>query len=102
MTALGRALLWVLPGIGLAWLHLVLLRRAIDRVAGLSPYEAKKRVVRGLPVRLLVLCPVMALSVRAGLFASAGLVVGLLLGRSLAWQLVTWRGRSPTVSGPRG
>lgn len=102
MIILGKALIWILAGIGLAWLHLVLLRRAIDRVMGLSAHQAKKRLVRGLPLRLLVLCPVMVLSAKAGLLACAGLIVGLLLGRWLAWHLAISRGQSATVSSTRG
>ena len=87
MPLLASFLLWFLIGVGTCLLHLLLLRRSLDRTAGLHPAEAGRRVRKGLPLRLLALAPVLLVVARAGLVACIGWTAGSLLTRWLvAWH----------------
>jgi len=78
---------WLLAGVGFSWLHLFLLRRSLVRVADRSPADAGKHMARSLPLRLILLSPFLLLVARGGAIASAGLVLGSLLGR---WVFILW------------
>jgi len=87
VTTLADSLPWLLAGLATCLVHYLLLWLALARVRELSPGQAGRRMRRGLPLRLLVLAPILLVVARSGLVACAGWVVGSLLGRWLA----TWR-----------
>ena len=91
MSAVLQILLWVLVGVLFGGLHLLLLRRSVERVKSLDSMQAKQGILRGLPIRLLCWAPVLVLAARAGLLACAALVVGSMLVRWMAWLLVRHR-----------
>ena len=70
--------------------HLWLVERALRSAAHLAPAKAGKRVARGLPLRLLVLAPILVLAVRTGLWACLGWVLGAWVGR---WVALWYRRR---------
>ncbi len=94
MPAFVTVLCWTPVGLLTALLHSWLIRRAIDRVVDLPPADAGQRMARGVPLRLLVLLPILAIVARQGLAACVGFVVGFVVGRWVA-------GRSGS-SGRRG
>ncbi|MEA3408401.1 MAG: hypothetical protein U9R48_10045 [Chloroflexota bacterium] len=91
MSLLMPGLFWTFVGAGFSWLHLFLLRQALGRVFGhvadQTPADAGRRMVRGLPLRLVLLMPFLLFAVQGGIIAAAGLILGSLLGRLF---LVIW------------
>ena len=73
-------------GLASAWAHMWLLRRAVASAAGATPADARSRIVRGLPFRLLLVVPGLYVAATIGLGACLGLVVGLFAGRWLFWR----------------
>ena len=83
MDTFMKALLWVFMGGLAALFHLLLLRYALAHAVNADPVDAGKQIMMGMPLRLLVISPVMLLAARAGLVACGGLVLGFLFGRGL-------------------
>jgi len=79
----------LLTGLGLGLLctavHLVVLRRELWVAEALPASRARGRLLRGLPLRLLLWTPAIALVAHVGAVACAGLALALWLGR---WWLV--------------
>lgn len=64
--------------------HLLLLRHALARATGEDGDRARRIILRGLPLRLLITTPFLVVAATAGLFSCVGLVIGLGLGRWFA------------------
>ncbi|NLD71770.1 MAG: hypothetical protein GX649_03515 [Chloroflexi bacterium] len=89
--------LWLIIGALCGSLHLLGLRRAVERIGGCEPQEAQRRLARGYPLRVLAWVPVLAGAAVSGLYACVGLVFGLLAGR-LATYLYVSRSTVDTTS----
>lgn len=100
MTAPMQVALWILIGFGATCLHLTLLRRSLAGVGRLDPSDARRRITRGLPLRLLVLSPIMLLAARSGLGACTSLIAGFLLGRCCVCH-AGMRGQPPAPQGDK-
>jgi len=87
---------WLLIGLASSALHMALLRRSLNAVWGKRARVASRRVASGLPLRLLVLSPVLCLAARSGLAACIGFVAGLSAARLVAGAWVL-RGLGHTV-----
>jgi hypothetical protein len=85
--------LWLAMGVLLSGMHMAMIGFALSRVATKPAEEAGRMIVRGLPLRLLVLTPLLILAVQSGLWACLGLVTGSVAGRWTICYLVERRGR---------
>ena len=102
MSILKSVLVWIPAGFAAAGLHLLLLRLALIRVAQLSPKQARKRITRGLPMRLLVQSPILFLATQAGLVPCLVFVLSSLLGHWFVYSCTSTRSQSLTLSSKRG
>ena len=94
---------WLMVGLASSLVQALLLRRALNRVRGLAPRDAGRRMRRGVPLRLLALVPVLLLVARSGLLACVGWTVGSLLGRWLvAWRHTGTGNRLVALGGEQG
>ena len=83
MSPFVNVLCWAPVGVGASLLHSCLLWRAINRISGLASTDAGKRIAQGVPRRLLLLLPILAVVAWQGLEACVGFIVGYLSGRWL-------------------
>ncbi|HHX42758.1 MAG TPA: hypothetical protein GX714_02050 [Chloroflexi bacterium] len=83
MSSLGMVLPWVAIGIVSAGVHLWMLRSAVERITPLEPGRAKTRLATSMPLRLLVVAPLLVCAARAGLWPCLGLVIGNVVCRWL-------------------
>ncbi len=102
LPPLLTAILWVVIGAGLGAAHLVWLWRAVRAVDGQEPVVAGRRLSGGLPLRLVVMLPFLLVAVNMGFYACIGVVIGLWLGRALAYLLVSRMGSGQEASGTAG
>lgn len=85
MTVLMGGLAWgLLGGAVAACLHFWLLRRALERIQGLAPQQARRRMMRGLPLRMMPWALLAAILAPKGWPAMLGIVAGLGVVRWLA------------------
>lgn len=76
MTALYDLALGTVAGAATCALHLWVLWRGLARLAPGAAPQAGRRLVRGLPWRLLLWAPACLLAARLGLFGCLGLLAG--------------------------
>ncbi len=88
-----QCILWFCLGAGASVLHLWLLWAALNRVTEADAERAGRYIVRSLPLRLLLMTPILILAARAGLAACASLISGLLSMRWVVCYLFERRGR---------
>ena len=84
----ARSVLWLLVGVGVACLHMLLLGRAVEGLAQVEARHAARRVMMGLPLRLLVVAPFLLMAARQGAIACGALMLGWLIARWFACCLV--------------
>lgn len=94
-------LLWVLIGAVASWLHVTLLRWTLNRLRASEARKAARLVTAGMPVRLLLLSPVLLLAARSGIYSSVGLIIGFSAGR-WAYFLAVGLHRPGAIIGERG
>ena len=100
MRAVLHISLWVSIGILFGSIHLFLLYRTVEQVRDADVVRARRRILRGLPLRLGLWAPALGLAARSGALACLGLVAGSMLSRCVAWlqsgprPLVLSKGRS--------
>ncbi len=87
-TVSARVGLGLALGLAFGWLHLYLLRRAVERTLGGENPGARQAIMRGLPVRMLLWAPAAIIAGRAGLPGCIGLLVGMAVSRWLYWRNV--------------
>ena len=85
--------LWPAMGVLLSGIHMAMIGFALRRAATKPAEQAGRIIMWGLPLRLLVLTPILILAVQSGLWACLGLVIGSLAGRWTICYLVERRGR---------
>jgi hypothetical protein len=85
--------LWIAVGVLLSGIHMAMIGFALSRAAAKPAEQAGRMVVQGLPLRLLVLTPILVLAAQSGLWACLGLVTGSVAGRWIICYLVERRGR---------
>jgi hypothetical protein len=85
--------LWIIVGVLLSGVHMAMIGSALSRAATKPAEEAGRIIVRGLPLRLLILTPILILAAQNGLWACLGLVIGSVAGRWTICYLVERRGR---------
>ena len=85
--------LWIAVGVALSGVHLAMLWAALSRAANKPAQQAGYSIVKGLPLRLLVLTPMLVLAARSGLWACLGLVIGSVAGRWAICYVVERRER---------
>ena len=98
MSSLGPVvilLLWVCIGVAMGAGHLWMLWRALARIDTEDFRRARVRVAGSLPLRLLVVAPLLYLAVRTGFWACLGLVLGSLATRVWALYQVGRHDRLP-------
>jgi len=83
MSSFVTALLWIIIGAAVASAHLLMLRTVVQRARNLE----STRIMKGLPLRLLIWFPVLLLAAHSGFIPCVALIVGLLLAR---WSLYLW------------
>ncbi len=87
MSSIVTALLWITIGAAVASAHFMMLRTVVQRARNLESTDAQRRIMKGLPLRLLIWVPVLLLAARSGFVPCIALIVGLLLAR---WSLYLW------------
>jgi hypothetical protein len=92
-------IVWLLTGLATSALHLVMLRRAVNALHACSPAQAQRAVMRGVPLRLLALTPVLYLVARAGLIASLAWLAGCVIARAAIGWYVCFRKERRTDGG---
>ncbi len=85
--------LWIAVGVAFSGIHLAMIGFALNRAASKPAEQAGRMIVQGLPLRLLVLTPILILAAQNGLWACLGLVIGSVGGRWTICYLVERRGR---------
>ena len=87
-ATVAKFALGLLLGMAFAWGHLHLLRRALERGFRSAGELARRQIVRGMPMRVLLWAPAVILVGYAGLAACVGLVLGSVASRWLYWRTV--------------
>ena len=85
--------LWIPMGVVLSGMHLAMIGFALSRAATKPAEQAGRMIVQGLPLRLLILTPILILAAQSGLWACLGLVIGSVAGRWTICYMVERRGR---------
>ena len=85
--------LWIPIGMVLSGIHLAMIGFALSRAATKPAEQAGRMIVQGLPLRLLILTPILILAAQSGLWACLGLVIGSVAGRWTICYMVERRGR---------
>jgi hypothetical protein len=85
--------LWIVGGVLLSGIHMAMIGFALSRAATKPAEEAGRIIARGLPLRLLILTPILILAAQSGLWACLGLVIGSVAGRWTICYMVERRGR---------
>jgi len=87
MSQSSQVLVGLLLGLMASAAHLTLLHRAVFQPLGARPVNPSRRIVRGFPIRLLVVSPILLVAARLGIYACVGLLVSWLVGRFLLFWL---------------
>ena len=88
MTGAGipaQFVLGIAAGLITGIMHLFFLQGALQRAFELERDHAKRGIIRGIPLRLMLWVPAIVLSAQSGLVACLGLVAGMVASRGIWW-----------------
>ncbi len=83
---IARAIFGIVLGFLFGWGHLFLLRQALEGSQHLYSDRARRHILGGMPIRILLWVPAALLAVYGGLATCVGLLVGMIASRWLCWH----------------
>ena len=86
LEIMARVMMGLLLGFLFGRAHLFLLRQALESSHELRGDEARQRILKGMPLRVLLWAPAAIVAVYGGLPTSVGLLIGMVASRWLCWH----------------